>query len=149
SRGFTQAQFDSSNFIVDLTDSGVDSGVSATPNQFILRTGGVLACSRRIAYARLVGTPHTGSTLAGCDGHGNLNGTIIAGYVPTGGIFALPPHADASGFRYGLGVAPFVKIGSSVIFDPDSFTNPTLPNLQSMAYQDGARISSNSWGSTT
>ena len=56
------------------------------------------------------------------------------------------PHADAAGFRYGLGVAPFVKVGSSVIFDPNLFTNPNSEDLQSRAYHDGARISTNSWG---
>ena len=44
-------------------------------------------------------------------------------------------------------MAPFVKIGSSVIFDPN-FTSPTYQNLESQAYRDGARISSNSWGNT-
>src|SRR5205814_6866394 len=43
----------------------------------------------------------------------------------------------------------FVKIGSSVIFDPNTFTSPSYPNLQSQAYNDGARISSNSWGSSS
>ena len=67
---------------------------------------------------------------------------IIAGYNDLTGF----PHTDAAGFRYGLGVAPFVKVGSSVIFDPDFFTSPSYPDLQSRAYRDGARISSNSWG---
>ncbi len=62
--------------------------------------------------------------------------------------FGTFPHADALGFRYGLGVAPFVKIGSSVIFDPDSFTNPDFEDLESKAYNDGARLSSNSWGAS-
>ncbi len=146
SKGFTQAQFTASNFTVDVSDSGVDTATPASPNQWLLRTGGDPAGASRYTYSRLVGTPNGGSTLQGCDGHGNINATIIAGYVPTGGIFAAAPHADASGYRYGLGIAPFVKVGSSVIFDPGSFTNPNLPNLQSMAYQDGARISSNSWG---
>src|SRR6185503_2109840 len=47
---------------------------------------------------------------------------------------------------YGIGVAPFVKVGSSVIFDPDSFTFPNFANLESKGYNDGARISTNSWG---
>jgi hypothetical protein len=32
-------------------------------------------------YARLEGTANSGSTLQGCDGHGNLNAHIIGGYV--------------------------------------------------------------------
>jgi uncharacterized repeat protein (TIGR01451 family) len=45
-----------------------------------------------------------------------------------------------------LGVCPFVFLGSSVIFDPDSYTYPDFTNLVSSAYQNGARISNNSWG---
>jgi hypothetical protein len=76
------------------------------------------------------------------DGHGNINAHIIAGFNNRTGF----PHADGSGFRFGLGVAPFVKVGSSVIFDPNTFTFPNFNNLQARAYNDGARISSNSWG---
>ncbi len=63
-------------------------------------------------------------------------------------LIGVAPHTDANNYRYGLGVAPFVKIGSSVIFDPGTFTSPNYFNLESEAYRDGARISSNSWGSS-
>jgi hypothetical protein len=150
---FTQAQFTASNFAVNVTDSGIDNGTQ-NPNHFALFTGGAFAGGSRVVYNRLEGTPNPGSTLQSSDGHGNLNGNlnthIIAGFIPTGlsgGVdFGLFPHADASGFRYGLGVAPFVKVGSSVIFDPDDFTFPNLPDMESRAYRDRARISSNSWG---
>jgi len=148
-KGITQAQFTASGFAVDLTDSGVDNANPASPNSFVFRTAGIFNGTSRFIYSRLEGTPHTGSTLQGCDGNGNLNASIISGFVPLGGVFGAAPHADASGFRYGLGVAPFVRIGSSVIFDPASFTSPNFNNLQSKAYNDGARISSNSWGSSS
>ena len=148
-RGFTQAQFTSSGFVVDVTDSGIDNATTS-PNHFGLHLGGDLALAGRVQYNRLEGTPNTGSTLQGCDGHGNLNSHIIAGYVPPAASLPVPAaHADASGFRFGLGVAPFVKVGSSVIFDPGTYTNPNLPNLASRAYNDNARISSNSWGANT
>jgi len=146
--GFAQQQFDASNFAVDITDSGVDVANPASPNQFVLRRLGDPAGSSRYIYSRLEGTPHQGSTRQGCDGHGNLNASIIMGFVPSGPPFNVFPHADASSFRYGLGVAPFVKLGSSVIFDPVTFTFPNFENLQSEAYRDGSRISSNSWGNT-
>ena len=99
-----------------------------------------------MVYARLVGTPNGGSTTQGCDGHGTLNSSIIMGNVPNGTVggvnFNAVPHADASGFHYGLGVNPFVKIGSSVIFDPGTFTSPNVTNLEAQAYNDGSRISS-------
>ena len=143
SNGLTQEQFAASGFAVNLSDSGVDNA-TVTPNHFGLYAGGIIAGQSRMIYNRLEGTPNANSTLQGCDGHGNLNAHIIAGFVPSG--FNSFPHADGFGFRYGLGVAPFVRVGSSVIFDPNTFTFPSYNDLESKAYNDGARISSNSWG---
>jgi hypothetical protein len=144
SKGFTQAQFSASGFIVDVSDSGIDDG-NTSPNHFGLHVTGNLANASRVAYNRLEGTPNAGSTLIGCDGHGNLNSHIIGGYDGLSGF----PHTDSAGYHYGLGVCPFVKLGSSVIFDPTNYTNPNFPNLQSQAYQSGARVSNNSWGADT
>lgn len=148
--GFTQAQFTASGFAVNISDSGVDNATPATPTQFALRLGGDITAASRIVYSRLLGTPNGGSTLRGCDGHGNINASIIAGFVANGTLggvnFDAAPHVDASGFHFGRGVCPFVRVGSSVIFDPNLFTNPNVINLESQAFQDGARISSNSWG---
>ncbi|HKE57726.1 MAG TPA: S8 family serine peptidase [Pyrinomonadaceae bacterium] len=148
--GFTNT---TTTFGVNISDSGVDNATT-TPNHFgLYRLGDAsVPANSRIVYNRLVGTPNSGSTLQGCDGHGNLNTHIICGYVPTGTVggvnFGVAPHADAAGFRYGLGVMPFTKVGSSVIFDPGSFTNPNFTTLESTAYNDGMRISSNSWGAS-
>jgi subtilisin-like proprotein convertase family protein len=147
--GFTQAQFTASGFAVNVSDSGIDDG-TIVPNHFGLYVGGNSTAASRVIYSRLEGTPNSNSTLQGCDGHGTINAHIIAGFVPSGTVggvnYFAAPHADASQFRYGLGVAPFVKVGSSVIFDPNNYTFPNFANLESKAYQDGARLSSNSWG---
>lgn len=142
SQGFTQGQFTASGFVVDLSDSGVDNGTT-TPNHRGLFVNGTAPGTSRVVYNRLVGTPTLGSTLQGCDGHGNLNAHLLGGFddSPPGA-----PFTDASGFRHGLGVCPFARIGSSVIFDPIAFTSPVPSEIQSRAYADGARISSNSWG---
>ncbi len=149
-KGFTQSQFDASNFLVNVSDSGIDAGnTSGTVNpttHFGLYRSGDLNSTSRVVYSRLVGTANAGSTTVGCDGHGNLNSHIVAGYVPNTAPFNAAPHVDANGFRYGLGVAPYVKVGSSVIFDPNTFTSPNYLNLEAQAYQNGSRISSNSWG---
>ena len=140
-RGFNQNQFDTSGFTVNITDSGIDNAVAGPmqdPNSFLLRRLGENSGSSRFTYARLVGTPNVNSTIQGCDGHGNINATIIGGYVPDGFPFNGFPHSEASGFRWGLGVAPFVRFGSSVVFDPNAFTNPNLVSLEDMAYADGA-----------
>lgn len=145
SKGFSQAQFAASGFVVDVSDSGIDNG-SVAPGHFGLYQAGDPAQGSRVAYTRLEGTANSGSTLQGCDGHGNLNSHIIAGFNDRAAGF---PHTDASGFHYGLGVCPFVKVGSSVIFDTENFTSPNYANLQSRAYRDGARVSNNSWGADT
>lgn len=157
SKGFTTT---TTSFGVNISDSGVDIG-SATPNHFGLYALGnpSSAANSRVVYARVVGTPTgPGSTTQGCDGHGNLNAHVVGGYVPTGTVggvnFSAAPHADAQGFRYGLGVLPFVKIGSSVIFDNSGaptgdFTDPNYTTLESTAYNDTMRISSNSWGASS
>jgi hypothetical protein len=124
-----------------MSDSGIDDGTTH-PNHFGLYTSGNTANASRVIYNRLEGTPNPGSTLAGCDGHGNINAHIVGGYDDRSGF----PFVDASGYHYGLGVCPFVMLGSSVIFDPTNWTNPSYEDLMSQAYADGARISNNSWG---
>lgn len=142
SKGFTQAQFTASGFGVDVSDSGIDNGTQ-TPNHFGLYLNGNVTGTSRVVYNRIEGTANSPSTLSGCDGHGTLNSHIVAGFSNQSGA----PYTDAAGYHFGLGVAPFVKVGSSVIFDPD-YTDPNYANLQSRAYRDGMRISTNSWGST-
>ena len=141
-KGFTQAQFTNSGFIVDVTDSGIDNGTNK-PGHFGLYRLGDTSQVSRVAYNKLQGTPNFGSTLAGTDGHGTLNAHIVAGYDNYANAF---PHTDSAGYYYGLGVCPFVKVGSSVIFDPSTFTNPNYTNLMTYAYTNGVRISNNSWG---
>ena len=145
SKGFTQQQFTDSGIVVDVCDSGLDNG-STNANHFGLYTAGNTALASRVSYARLEGTPNSGSTIQGCDGHGTLNGHIIGGYNDRAAGF---PHTDSAGFRYGLGIAPFVKLGSSVIFDSNNFTSPDYEDMISRAYRDGAKISSDSWGADT
>jgi len=140
--GFTQAQFTNSGFVVDITDSGIDNGTQ-TPGHFGLYTLGNTSLPSRVVYNIPQGRANPGHTLEGCDGHGNLNTHIVAGYDNYSNGF---PHADSAGYYYGLGVCPFVKVGSSVVFDPSDFTSPNFTNLLTAAYTNGARISNNSWG---
>ncbi|QUV96370.1 S8 family serine peptidase [Chloracidobacterium aggregatum] len=161
--GFTQAQFNSSGFVVDVTDDGADrnptgadpgtvpSGSNAGPvpaRHFSLWQSGVLGGTSRFIYKGIWNSPGTDGGL-GFDGHGQLNMSIVGGFVPDsfdpGGTRI---HRDPQGFRYGLGVAPFVRLANSVIFDP-SFRNPNFNNMLAAGYNSGARITSNSWGANT
>src|SRR5262249_13778473 len=121
-----------SGFSVDVTDSPIDNGTTS-PNHFGLYVNGTIPGTSRIAYNRLEGTAHSPSVQQGCDGHGTLNTHIVCGY----NNLAASPHVDASGYHYGLGVCPWVRAGSSIIFDPTTYTNPVIPDLQARAYRDG------------
>lgn len=168
--GFTQAQFNASGFIVDVTDdgadrnpTGADPGTIATNSNagpvparhFVLYESGDTTGTSRFSYKGRWGSASTSDGGLGLSGHGQLNMSIVGGFVPTGSVTVGGntttttgfPHADALGFRYGLGVAPYVRMANSVIFDPN-FTNPNYSNMLSAGYGAGMRISTNSWGSS-
>ncbi|AEP12572.1 S8 family serine peptidase [Chloracidobacterium thermophilum] len=160
-----------SAFVVDVGDQMVDSGNSiagaTTPppggppnhttglpptSHFALYRAGNILQPSRLVYAKWESTtsPTPGTNdVRGCGiGHGTLCAHIIAGNVPASLPRALP-HAenDPPNFYYGLGVAPFVRIGSSAIFNSGgTFVNPNFNDMLARSYQYGARISSNSWG---
>lgn len=151
SKGFTQAQFDASGFVVDVADSGIDNGTTS-PGHFGLYPLGDTTTNSRVAYIHAnnsnEGIFNPGGTAAGCDGHGTLNTHIIANYD----AFTGTQHQDAEGFSYGVGVCPFVQVGSSVIFDNDNptndFTNPDFNTMLADAYDSKARVVNNSWGAS-
>lgn len=127
------------DFIVDVADSGMDTGVldPAVIHKDFLNQAGL----NRVIYSRLFAGDGIDGTSQDTTGHGTLNSSIVGGYN-TGASF---PATDGNGYSYGLGVHPFVKLGSTKIFNPD-FTNPNYVTMTDAMYRDGARISSNSWG---
>ncbi len=131
------------SFSVDVHDDGVDRG-STTDVNTEFKVDGLAAGASRVAFNNNYTTDATGD---GVGGHGNINASIIGGYnVLTGAAFE-----DASGYNYGLGIAPWVRIGNSKVFansGAGQFNQPTLTRMAN-AYNAGARISSNSWGYTT
>jgi hypothetical protein len=140
-KGFAQTgQF---NFVVDVTDSGLDRGsITDVNNEFkALGAGG----ASRVIYA----VNHTTDPLADCpDGHGNLAASIVGGYNALTGS----AYEDAAGYNYGLGICPFVQLGGTKCFDslgaPTGFGSTTHAQRLSAAYAAGARVSTNSWGWT-
>ena len=122
SKGFTSSQFGS--FVVEVVDDA--TSITGHPD----------LPSSRVVFQNNP-TNQTGAQ----GGHGFLNTHIIGGINSgTGSAFE-----DVNGFNYGLGVAPFARMGSTAIFGSGSAT-PTA--WESTAYGQGARISSNSWGFT-
>ena len=141
------ANFD---FAVDVTDSGFDRGqiTAANIHADFQDAGG----ASRVAYVQRV-TGTTISTTAAnnldTDGHGTLNAAIVGGLNTTPDVAGGgTDFEDANGYQYGLGIAPFVQVGASTILPGGTWTNPDFTELINSAYQNGARISSNSWGSS-
>ena len=130
-------------FSVDVTDDGVDRG-STTDVNVEFKVNGQSAGASRVAF----NNNYSGDALAdGRAGHGNLNASIIGGYNDSTGT----AFEDASGYQYGLGIAPWVLLGNSKVFSNSGagvFNQPTATRMAN-AYNAGARISSNSWGYTT
>lgn len=131
-------------FVVDVTDDGFDEGQIGAANVHpdFLDTGG----NSRVTYVRKVaGTTVSTTDDENCDGHGTINAAIVGGFNNTPNTDPdFDYFGDGANYRYGLGVAPYVKLGSSKIFDP--WTYPDYTTLIDTAYDEGARISSNSWG---
>jgi subtilisin-like proprotein convertase family protein len=131
------------SFSVDVHDDGVDRG-STTDVNVEFKVDGLAAGASRVAFNN---NYTSDATADGRAGHGNINASIIGGYnTSTGSAFE-----DASGYQYGLGIAPWVRIGNSKVFansGAGQFNQPTLTRMAN-AYNAGARISSNSWGYTS
>ena len=126
------------DFVVDLSDSGLDDGATSGPTVHPDLAG-------RVAYndSFMANDDATGRD---CTGHGSLNAGIVAGFNDSQGSAV---HEDANGYQYGLGIAPYVKVGSSKMLDScgDSAMG-SLADVAANAYAKGARIVNNSWGST-
>lgn len=136
-KGFTTNPVDYP--IVDVTDTGIDTGDSTTPGHPDFYLDGDPSKQSRITYA----LDHSFELSKPQDivRHGTSVASIVAGYNDT--IF------DGAGFSYGLGLNPFGRIGSSKIFMSNGIYFPLLsaPIRSLQIYNRGARISNNSWGS--
>ncbi len=122
-KGFNSSQFGS--FVVNVVDDAYSL------------TGHPDLSSARIAFQN---NPSNQSGAQG--GHGFLNAHIIGGFNSGTGA-ALE---DANGFNYGLGIAPWARMGVTAIFGSGSASSSAWENT---AYGQSARISSNSWGFQT
>jgi len=136
------------DFAVDVGDTGFDKGnnlAEAIHPDFKDSQG-----RSRIAYLLdysgdfFEHGPDSGIlSLHDATGHGTLCASLIGGFSTSSG----PGFRDSSGYQFGLGVAPQVKIGVSKLFKDDgSSVSPSYVGFTSAAYRAGARIASNSWG---
>ncbi|HJZ67801.1 MAG TPA: S8 family serine peptidase, partial [Blastocatellia bacterium] len=132
------------DFAVDFSDTGLDVGstdATLIHSDFLDASG-----ASRVAYLHdFTATPGANPTHDAL-GHGTINASLMGGFNnKTGSAFA-----DDLGFRFGLGIAPFARIGVSKVFT-DNNRDSAFSYLEfiSAAYRAGARISNNSWGACT
>ena len=120
-KGFNSSQF--STFAVNVVDDAISlSGHPDLPDSRIAFQNNPTLQPVDISYS-----------------HGFLNAHIIGGYNDGTG----PAYEDANGYNYGLGIAPWARVGVTGIFG----TIPASPIAwENTAYEQSARISSNSWG---
>ncbi|HSE37218.1 MAG TPA: S8 family serine peptidase, partial [Blastocatellia bacterium] len=135
SKGITS----SPDFLVDVADTGIDQG-DLDPE--VLHKDFLNSSSlSRIAYARYIGAFDDDPVPLDSLGHGTINASIVGGF----NVDSAFPYVDEDGYRFGLGIHPYARLGVTQIFAP-TYTNPSFPLMLSKMYDDGTRISSNSWG---
>lgn len=124
-----------SDSLIDFTDTGLDREETS---DFLVHPDFRDAEGR----SRVVYNINYAQELKGdVKGHGTLVASTACG-------LGASDRVDPSGYRYGLGVDPYSRLGASCIF----MMNGRIPYLltftsvASAAYAQGARISNNSWG---
>ena len=128
------------DFAVDIGDTGLDMG-SADPAKLHPDFHDPSGASR-VAYVHdETGDPHE-APAHDPSGHGTLNASVMGGFSDKSGS----PFADPQGFRYGLGIAPQVRVGASKLFADNGDFQASFFDFVRDAYREGARITSNSWG---
>ncbi len=137
-------------FVIDVTDTAIGDGTT-TPTHDDLREDGSPSGSSRLAYVhKLTSDVADTPAVQGCDGHGTINASIIAGFNDG----SAAASKDAAGFRYGLGVEPRARLGGTTLFQCDGDFDAggkTFRQIAEDAYlsggpgYDGARVVNNSW----
>jgi hypothetical protein len=119
-RGLGAGQFGS--FVVEIVDDSLHPGTHPDLPE------------PRIAFRQNPSLQAPGES-----GHGYLIAHVAGGHNDRAGA----AFEDAQGYNYGLGTAPFARIGFTAVFGP-AVVSPS--DWEPAAYEMGARISSNSWG---
>ncbi|MBL4659597.1 MAG: S8 family serine peptidase [Alcanivoracaceae bacterium] len=127
--------------VVDVTDSGIGNGTTATGDP-TFHEGGQLTNPTRVSYVTDCTTNGNGEAVGG---HGHLNLNIVGGFESRVGF----PFIDPNGYIRTQGINPYTRLAGTRIFGPNFDLGGCGGNdvglLQSVQ-DDGAQIMSNSWG---
>lgn len=126
--------------VVVVVDDGIDNGTTLPLAPDFYELGNPSLPSRVAFSVRPPGA--NANDPSGPDGHGTINASILAGYSNQLGV----GFADAAGYRYGLGIAPFGRFANVRVFTPGFDVGSGNTPMVADYYARGARISSNSWG---
>jgi hypothetical protein len=128
-----------SDFVVDVTDSGLDRGSTAASQLSPSFLDSAL--QSRVAYS-------FNYAIDGLRDDRTGHGTLVASVAGGRGSSS---REDAPGYMYGLGVDPYAQLGSSRLFDErgKAPSQISFTSMASAAYSAGARVSNNSWGTTS
>jgi PKD repeat protein len=127
------------NYLAWLAAKGFDSTQFSTFSVNVADDATALSGHPDLAAGRIAFTQNPTSQSGTQGGHGFLNANIVAGLNSGTGSAV----EDALGYNYGLGIAPWARVGATAIFGGGTFDPPAY---ESAAYNLGARISTNSWG---
>jgi len=138
-RGFSTDHTDYPTVVV--VDDGLGNGTvdSGDPT---LHVSGDAANPSRLQF---VTSCHSVSSPEGVGGHGHINTSIVGGYDERTGF----PFEDPNGYQRGQGINPFASLASTRIFAPGfdlSGCGGTDTGTIQHTWQQGGRISTNSWG---
>ena len=127
--------------IVDIIDDGIGNGTVDSGDPTLHEFGDIVN-STRLAYVSNCTAAASGE---GQGGHGHINLSIAGGFDTRGGF----PFQDLNGYQRGLGINPYGRFAGTRIFAPSfdlSRCQGTFTGLINSSQDDGAHITSNSWG---
>lgn len=135
--------------IVDIVDDGLGNGsvTNGAGDRILTRDGD--GVTTRVMALRNCTSDALGDGKAG---HGHLNTGIVGGYDQRAGT----PYVDPLGYQRGLGINPYARLAHTKVFaNSGSWSTTRCSSTDSVAdlvqkqIDDGAKISSNSWGTST
>ncbi|GAB4170198.1 MAG: hypothetical protein Kow0020_04360 [Wenzhouxiangellaceae bacterium] len=127
--------------VLVVVDDGVGDGTLDTGDPTLHESGDASAPTRVVFNTVCTGAASAESI----GGHGHINASIAGGFDDRAGF----PFRDPNGFQRGQGVNPYARLAGTRVFSP-SFSQAACggndTGLIQHTWQQGARISTNSWG---
>lgn len=135
--------------VVDVVDDGLGNGsaVNGAGDRILTKDGD--GVTTRVLNVRNCSADANGDGKAG---HGHLNTGVVGGYD----LRVNSPFVDPLGYQRGLGINPYARLAHTKVFRNSGSwsttkcsSNDSVADLVQKQLDDGAAISSNSWGANS